>query len=264
MLMYLPYNHKISWLLQERVFTVKISFAHFLQGRQRGACVKGYSLIFCLVTALFLLVGGCGKVQIPGQKADKSYSRKVLKILRSCDIQTSRRLKATNLALFSSAFPKMHCSELDKHAPDLVNYGGVLIGRLMPGDLNHMDRMMANGIIAECPVCRLDGRESCFTCRGTGMCPRCKGTGKLNGQAGEESKIFSSEDADGESGSKLSFTPAARCPIKCTVCKGTGHMTKSCRKCGGKKYLLSKKKLRVVYIEQYKMVEAIVKSQAGL
>ena len=227
--------------------------------------MKGQSLIFCVMTTLILLVSGCGKVQIPGQKVDKSYSRKVLKILHSCDIQTSRRLKATNLALFSSAYPKMHCSELDKHAPDLVNYGGVLIGRLMPGDLNHMDRMMANGIIAECPVCRLDGRESCFTCRGTGMCPRCKGTGKLNAQNELAEKKSSSETTeDSESGSKLDFTPAARCPIKCTVCKGTGHMTKSCRKCGGKKYLLSKKKLRIVYIEQYKMVEAVIKSQAGL
>ena len=31
-----------------------------------------------------------------------------------------------------------------------------------------------------------------------------------------------------------------------------------------KKYLLNRKKLRIVYIEQYKIVEAIIKSQAGM
>lgn len=222
--------------------------------------------LFCVSIVVFC-GWGCKKSSPQADSANKKYAGKVLKILRTCDIQASRRLKATNLALLSSACPKMHCRELDKHYPDLVNLGGVLIGRLMPGDLHHLDRMLSQGIVAECPVCRLDGRESCFTCRGTGMCARCKGTGVMPKQntsfSLRENLDGGSEKTDGLREDDASL-PSARCPIKCGVCKGTGHLTKSCRKCGGKKYLLSKKKLRILYIEQYKIVEAIVKSQAGL
>lgn len=216
-------------------------------------------LLFLCVSIIFLAGNGCKKSPKPISAEEKAYPRKVLKILRTCDIQASRRLKAANLALLSSAYPRMHCPELDKHCPDLVNYGGVLIGRLMPGDLHHRDKMLANAILQECSSCRLDGRETCFTCRGTGVCARCKGSGKVSRQG------FDSPDP-GSSGEESSQNISAmeRCPIKCTVCKGTGHMAKSCRKCGGKKYLLNRKKLRIVYIEQYKIVEAIVKSQAGL
>lgn len=225
-------------------------------------------LVFFCVSFVVLCGWGCRKPSPETVLAERKYAGKVLKILRTCDIQTSRRPKATNLALLSSACPKMHCRELNKHYPDLVNFGGVLIGRLPPGDLRHFDRMLSQGVLSECPACHSDGRECCYTCRGTGICPRCQGTGVMSSRK-NTSFCFrmksddSREGTDGFRGNNAAFSNA-RCSIKCSVCRGTGHLAKSCRKCGGKKYLISYQKLRVLYIEQYKIVEAIVKSQAGL
>lgn len=230
-----------------------------------GRLMKRFFLPVMLVAVVFLV--GCEKVPaIQLGKVDKGYCRKVLRILRTCDIQAGRLLKATNLALLSSAYPRVHCAELDRHCPDLVNYGGVLLGRLMPWDLHHQDLMLSKGVLSECPSCRLDGRESCFTCRGTGVCAKCKGTGKASKKAAFGGGIWDvakSDDEDQDTASEGDVSVGEqmeRCPIKCTVCKGTGHLAKACRRCGGRKYLLNRKKLRLIYIEQYKIVEAIVKS----
>ena len=216
-----------------------------------GVEMKNWSFVCCVAVAL--LTGGCDFFSFI-QKTDKAQARRVLKILQKCDIRSARDLSASNLALLNSACGKLHNRDLNKHYPRLVTYGGVLLGRLMPGDLPDLEKMSTLGVISACPVCRMDGRENCFTCRGSGVCARCKGTGSYANQ------VLDTFPGVRVGGDEVASSHHGSCSVECSFCGGTGHTAKPCRRCNGQKYLLSRKNLRHLYVEEYKVMEALLKS----
>ena len=59
---------------------------------------------------------------------------------------------------------------------------------------------------------------------------------------------------------EVSSSHHGSCSVECSFCGGTGHTAKPCRRCNGQKYLLSRKNLRHLYVEEYKVMEALLKS----
>ncbi len=168
------------------------------------------------------------------------------KCLQMCNMNQKSEWQKSHFVALENAYRKVGNTELKKHIPELLSLADILCGGTVP-------EAMTSAFEA-CSRCKASGLEICYGCHATGICQMCMGSGQK-----KRPPLAGRADVDGNLSTSMEdvWVP---CPAYCKVCSGSGSLHSPCKKCVGKKYIVSRQKLIRMYNERYFAASAALQS----
>ena len=192
--------------------------------------------------------------------------RQLQEIFRECELQDGL-MNEESLAVLSRMYPRVSPEVLKKHFAQYIEYGNLWLAKGPLDSHPDLQVLLKKNIVEGCARCRLSGKVFCQVCGGSGICRICKGSGY---KSMHKEIQFSSGDRwsyqqgwrEEHSRKSSSGEKLTECPKKCADCQGVGRVQQACEKCNGRKYILNRKLLAELLLEQFQQLDSLLSELA--